>query len=330
MIKLISSNLNIDFLKISKPFVIASTLGVILSLVALIKPGLKYGIDFTGGAEIHLKVPASWDIAKVRGELEEGKIKDPAVVQVGESNRNEYLVKVQAAPEELKRISEQIGGILDRSARAGNYEIKKTDVVGPQAGSSLKMAAILSILYAAIGIVAYIALRFDFRFAPGILRALLFDMVLTMGIWVLLGKEFNLTILAALLTIAGYSCNDTIVIYDRIRDFSKTHPNLDLEKIVNRSINLNLGRTILTVLCTLFVVVSLWLLGGSVLGDFALCMLIGFTISVFSTIFVANSLVIYMEKRRLKRQALIMKRPALKPKTSGRSGASTSIGRHPV
>ena len=304
MIKLIPSDLNIDFLKISKPFVIASTVCVVLSLAALVKPGLKYGIDFTGGAEVHLKVPVGWDIGRVRHEMEDGKIKDPVVVQVGEPELNEYLVKVQAAPDQLKQLSEQVDGILIKSAGTGNYEIKKTDVVGPQAGSSLKMSAILSVLYAALGIIAYIALRFDFRFAPGILRALLFDMILTIGIWILLGKEFNLTILAALLTIAGYSCNDTIVIYDRIRDLSKAHPNWEFEKIVNRSINLNLGRTVLTVLCTLFVVVSLWLFGGSVLGDFALCMLIGFTISIFSTIFVANTLVVYMENRRIKRQRL--------------------------
>ena len=302
MIKLIPSDLNVDFLKISKPFVIASTVGVILSLVALVKPGLKYGIDFTGGAEVQVKVPSAWDIGKVRQVMEVGNIKDPVVVQVGEPGRNEYLVKVQAAPDQLKRLSEQVDGILIQNAGIGNYEIKKTDVVGPQAGSNLKKSALLSILYAAIGIVTYIALRFDFRFAPGILRALLFDMILTVGVWILLGKEFNLTILAALLTIAGYSCNDTIVIYDRIRDFTKSHPNWELEKIVNRSINLNLGRTVLTVLCTLFVVVSLWLLGGSILGDFALCMLIGFAISIFSTIFVANTLVVYMEKRRLKGQ----------------------------
>lgn len=301
MIKLIPSDLNVDFLKISKPFVIASTLGALASLVLIVKPGLNYGIDFTGGAEVHIRAPQDWDIAKVRASMEGGKIKDPLVVQVGEPARNEYLVKVQALPEQIQEVSAHVQEILDKDAGKGSYEIKKTDVIGPQAGESLKVSGLLSLFYAAIGIMIYIAFRFDFRFAPGILRALLFDILLTMGVWVLMGKEFNLTILAALLTIAGYSCNDTIVIYDRIRDFSRSHPQWDLERIVNRSINLNLGRTILTVLCTLFVVVSLWLLGGSILGDFALCMLIGFTISVFSTIFVANSLVVYMEHRRLRK-----------------------------
>lgn len=297
MIKLIPSDLNIDFLKISRPFVIASTIGVLASLVGVFYPGLNYGIDFTGGAEVHLKVPEGWDIGKLRNQLEQESIKDPLVVQIGEPSMHEFLVKLQASADQLKVVSERVDGALKKAIPAGQYEIKKVDVVGPQAGSNLKVSAILSLFYAAVGIVIYIAFRFDFRFAPGILRALLFDLVSTMGIWILMGKEFNLTILAALLTIAGYSCNDTIVIYDRIRDYSKLYPNKPLEEIVNRSINQNLGRTVLTVLCTLFVVVSLWLLGGSVLGDFALCMLIGFFISIFSTIFVANTLVVYMEKR---------------------------------
>ena len=135
------------------------------------------------------------------------------------------------------------------------------------------------------------------------MRALLFDVIITLGVWVLLRKEFNLSTVAALLTIAGYSCNDTIVIYDRIRDFTKTHPNMTLYETVNRSINLNLSRTIITVLATNFMVVSLWQLGGPVIGDFALAMFIGFTISLFSTIFVANPMVMFMEKRRLSQES---------------------------
>ncbi len=307
MIKFIPSNLNIDFLKVGKPFVLASTVGVVLSLILLVKPGLKYGIDFTGGAEVQLKLPSEWNIEKLRDSLIGGGIKDPVIVQLGETQNSEYLVKIQTTPDQLKVISEEVNGILKKNIPTNAFEMKKVDVVGPQAGNTLKTSAFLSIFYAAIGIMIYIGFRFDVRFAPGMLRALLFDVVTTMGIWVLLGKEFNLTILAALLTIAGYSCNDTIVIYDRIRDYSKSHPKWPLEQVVNRSINQNLGRTILTVLCTLFVVVSLWLFGGPVLADFAFCMLIGFVISIFSTIFVANTMVVYMENRRLSR---LQRKPA--------------------
>lgn len=307
MIKFIPSNLNIDFLKIGKPFVLASTVGVILSIILLITPGLKYGIDFTGGAEVQLKLPTAWDTEKLRTSLIDGGIKDPVIVQLGEVQSNEYLVKIQTTPDQLKVISEEVNGILLKGIPDHSFEVKKVDVVGPQAGNTLKTSAFLSVFYAAIGIMIYIAFRFDVRFAPGMLRALLFDVIATLGIWVLLGKEFNLNTLAALLTIAGYSCNDTIVIYDRIRDYAKSHPKWPLEQVVNRSINQNLGRTILTVLCTLFVVVSLWILGGPVLADFAFCMFIGFVISIFSTIFVANTMVVYMEKRRIARLQLAQK-----------------------
>ena len=118
------------------------------------------------------------------------------------------------------------------------------------------------------------------------------------GVWIVMQKEFTLMIVAALLTIAGYSCNDTIVIYDRIREFSKAHPDWSLERVINRSINLNLGRTILTIMCTLFVVVSLYLFGGPVLQDFSFALIIGFVVTGISTLFLANPLVLYMEKRR--------------------------------
>lgn len=304
MFQFIPHDLKVDFLKISKPFVITSTVLVVASIIAIFKPGLNYGIDFTGGAEVQIKVPADWDIAKIRHDLEAGEVKDAAVIQLGDAKDGEFLVKVPASESAIKAIGEQVENTLKPKANGGRFEVTRVDVVGPQAGEELRLSALVSILMAALGILIYITFRFDFRFAPGIVRALLFDVILTLGIWIAIGKEFNLNTVAALLTVAGYSCNDTIVIYDRIRDYSKFHANMSLYDVVNKSINLNLGRTILTVLCTNFVVVSLWLLGGPVIGDFALCMLIGFSISVFSTIFVANPMVMYMEKRRVNKQAL--------------------------
>lgn len=298
MFQLIPTDLNIDFLKISRPFVMASTLFVVASLVLLFTKGLNYGIDFTGGAEVQLEVPKEWDTAKLRDALSAVGMKDAAVIAIEDPVKNEFLIKTQVNPEETTSMSDMVEKALTAELKPGEYQIHKVDVVGPQAGEELRLSAVMSVLAAALGILIYITFRFDFRFAPGIVRALLFDVIATLGVWILLGKEFNLSTVAALLTIAGYSCNDTIVIYDRIRDYSKGHSGMSLYEVVNKSINLNLGRTVLTVICTNFVVVSLWLLGGPVLGDFALAMLIGFTISVFSTIFVANPMVMYMEKRK--------------------------------
>jgi len=316
MMHLIPTNLNVDFLGKSKPFVWLSTVAAIASIVGLWYPGLNYGIDFTGGAEVHISVPQDWEIGKVRKTLDEGGIKEPTVVQIGEPKDHEYLIKVQAAPDKLNEVAADVSKALGKSLNAKQFEIKRTDVVGPAAGASLRTSAFLSILYALLCIVIYITFRFDTRYAPGVLRALAVDVIITMGVWILLRREFNLTVLASVLTVAGYSCNDTIVIYDRIRDYSKAHPDWPLEKAINRSINLNLGRTVLTVLCTLFVVVSMYLLGGPVLEDFSLPLLIGFTISIPSTIFVANPMILYMEKRRLAKMKAA--------KTSGGSTARTA------
>ncbi|MBC7691728.1 MAG: protein translocase subunit SecF [Methylotenera sp.] len=303
MLHLIRPDLNIDFLKKSRPFVLLSTILAVASIIGLFTPGLNYGIDFTGGAEVQLRVPKDWDIAKLRSELDEGGLKDPSIVQIGDVANHEFLVKVQSTPEKLNQVSAQVSTALGKKLDPKAYEIVRTDVVGPQAGANLRMNALLSMLYAMLCIVVYITFRFDLRYAPGVVRALGVDVIITLGVWVLLRREFNLTVLASMLTVAGYSCNDTIVIYDRIRDYTKSHPQWTLEDSINRSINQNLGRTVLTVLCTLFVVVSLYLFGGPVLQDFALPMLIGFTISIPSTIFVANPMILYMEKRRLAKLA---------------------------
>jgi preprotein translocase subunit SecF len=298
MFHLVPTNLNIDFLKLSPPFVWLSTILIVLSLIGLFTKGLNFGIDFTGGAEISIHAPQGWDLPKVREALVSEGIKDPAVVQLGDSAENQYLIKIQSSAEELKQISAKVDNALKAKAGAGNYQILKADVVGPQAGERLRNSAFLSLFYAGLGILFYITLRFDVRFAPGIVRALALDVIIVIGVWIVMQKEFTLMIVAALLTIAGYSCNDTIVIYDRIREYSKAHPDWSLERVINRSINLNLGRTILTILCTLLVVVSLYLFGGPVLQDFSFALIIGFLVTGISTLFLANPLVLYMEKRR--------------------------------
>jgi preprotein translocase subunit SecF len=297
---LIPTNLNIDFLKMSKPMVWVSTLLVIASFVGIFTKGLNYGIDFKGGAEVQIRVAQGWTIGSVRGALEEGGLKELSVVQIGKPEDREFLIKVPAsASEAIKTVGETVEKIL--KPKMEGFQLMRVDMVGPKAGESLQIDALMSLIYAAIGILIYITFRFDSRFAPGMIRALFFDVIITMGIWVLLQKEFNLGTIAALLTIAGYSCNDTIVIYDRIRDHMKMHPEWSIEKIINTSINVNLGRTIITTMTTCFVLLSIWMLGGSVLSDFALVMLIGFTSGVLSTIFVANYMVLKMEQRRLAR-----------------------------
>ncbi len=275
---------------------------ILLSLVLIFTKGPNYGIDFTGGAEIQVALPANWDTGKLREALKAGGIAEDSVIKIEGSERNQYLIKTQVSEEKGENVGDEISRLLSSSLKPNEFEVEKVDVVGPKAGQELRSSAIISMLMAIVGILIYITFRFDVRFSPGIVRALIFDVISTMGVWIIMGREFNLSTVAALLTIAGYSCNDTVVIYDRIRDLRKMFPDMPLPEVVNKSVNINLGRTIITVLCTNIAVVSLWLLGGPVLGDFALVMLIGFTISIPSTIFVAAPMVIYMEERIQKQQ----------------------------
>ncbi len=313
MFHLVRPDLNVDFLGKSKPIVWLSTVAAVISLGLLAVKGLNYGIDFTGGALVQVKVPASMEIAGLRETLDKGGIKEPGVVQIGEPQDHEFMIKVQATAEKLNQVAAQVEQALTAHVGAGQFEVKKVDVVGPAAGESLRQSAFLSILYALLCIVVYITFRFDIRYAPGVLRALAVDVIITLGVWVAMQREFNLTVLAAMLTIAGYSCNDTIVIYDRIRDFTHAHPNWTLEQAINKSINLNLGRTILTVGCTLLVVFAMFFMGGPVLQDFSLPLIIGFAISVPSTIYVANPMILYMEKRRIAKEKARASGAGMKP-----------------
>lgn len=303
----IPTNLNIDFLKISKPFVWLSTVLVVISFVSIFTKGLNYGLDFAGGAEIEIRVPKNWNLQTVRQVLEKGHVEDASVVQIGAPEESQYLIKVKSTSPDLDQIAKKIETAFTAQGEAQSFSVLRSDIVGGLAGDQLRTAAFISLFYAALGIFIYIALRFDFRFAPGIVRALLLDIVVVLGAWVLMQKEFNLNTVAALLTVAGYSCNDTIVIYDRIREYASQHPDWTLYQVVNRSINLNLGRTIITVVCTLFVVVALWIWGGPILSDFALAMMLGFTVSVFSTIFVANPMIVFMEQQKANRQSRKLK-----------------------
>lgn len=306
---LIPTDLNIDFLKISKPFVWLSSIIVVLSFIGIFTKGLNYGLDFAGGAEIEVQAPQSSDLRFVRETLYRGGIQDASVVQIGVPSDSRFLIKIKSTSPDLDKIAKKIEAAFLNERTGSGFSVIRSDIVGALAGDQLRTAAFISLFYAALGIFIYIALRFDFRFAPGIVRALLLDIVVVLGAWVLMKKEFNLNTVAALLTVAGYSCNDTIVIYDRIREFASQHRDWTLYQVVNRSINLNLGRTIITVVCTLFVVVSLWIWGGPILSDFALAMLVGFTVSVFSTIFVANPMIVFMEQRRSLRTAQNEARP---------------------
>ncbi len=304
MFQLIRPDTKIDFVGKRHLWIGISIVAIVLTFVLFFTKGLNYGIDFTGGAEVQIRVPQNWGIEKVRSALESGNIKGLKVQQIGEAAEHQFLIKAQGDENSLNQVSQQVADVLNKQLQPREWEIQRVDVVGPAAGSSLRMSGYLSMLYALICILVYVSIRFDMRYSPGAVLALFHDSVITLGVFIITQKQFDLQILAALLALIGYSNNDTIIVYDRVRETIHQHPSLKIEDAVNRAINETLGRTILTSLCTFLTVFSLWMLGGKVIEDFAFTLMIGIVVGTYSSIFIASSLVIsithYYEKRALR------------------------------
>ncbi|MFZ9594539.1 MAG: protein translocase subunit SecF [Bdellovibrionia bacterium] len=301
MLELIRPGIQVDFMGKRHLWMGFSLVAILATFVLLATKGLNYGIDFTGGAEVQVQIPKNWDIGRLRDELEKGEIQGLKVQQIGEVAASQYLIKAQGQEDTLGQVAQKVKDILGKSMEARDFEIQRVDVVGPAAGSSLRMSGFLSMFYALICILVYVTVRFDYRYSPGAVLALFHDTVITMGIFILTQKQFDLQILAALLALIGYSNNDTIIVYDRVRETVQQHPEFSIEKAVNRAINETLGRTLLTSLSTFLTVFALWLFGGKVIEDFAFTLMVGIVVGTYSSIFIASSLVIvitrYHERR---------------------------------
>jgi preprotein translocase subunit SecF len=304
MLELVRPGTQIDFVGKKNLWMLLSLLSLGLTIILFFTRGLNYGIDFTGGAEVQLRLDPVWEIGKLREELELGGLKSLKVQQIGLPVENQYLIQSQGEEGNLNLVAKNVESILEKKLKKEQFEIQRVDVVGPQAGSSLRMSGFLSMFYALLCILIYVHFRFDYRYSPGAVLALFHDTVVTLGIFMITQKQFDLQILAALLALIGYSNNDTIIVYDRVRETVERHPELSIDKAVNRAINETLGRTLLTSLCTWISVFSLWLLGGKVIEDFAFTLMVGIAVGTYSSIFVASSLVIFMTEfyeRRWKR-----------------------------
>jgi preprotein translocase subunit SecF len=294
MFEIIKPGTKIDFVGKRHIWLGLSVVAMVGTIALFFTKGLNYGIDFTGGAEVQVHVPAGWDIGKLRSELESGGIKSPKVQQVGEVKESSFLIKVQGDESTLKLVSGQVDAALSKTLKKGEYEVQRADVVGPAAGGSLRQSGFLSMFYALLCILIYVTVRFDYRYSPGAVLALVHDTLITMGVFIITQKQFDLQILAAILALIGYSNNDTIIVFDRVRETIHANPKLAISDAVNKSINDTLGRTILTSASTFLTVFSLWLFGGKVIEDFAFTLMVGIVIGTYSSIFIASSAVIYM------------------------------------
>jgi len=299
--QLIKPDTNFDFIGKRKLALILSAIVILVGLTSLVvNGGPKYGIDFAGGTLVQVKFTKATDAAEVKKSLAGLDLGNPVVQYFGE-DQDEFMIRVEKSSAELQGFSLQILNALEQTYEKGNVDVRRVEMVGPQVGKDLRNKGLQALLYALLGILVYVSWRFEFRFAVGAIIALAHDVMITLAAFSVFGKEIDLPIIAAFLAIIGYSLNDTIIVYDRIRENLGKHHKENFAFIVNRSINETLSRTLLTSGTTLLVVLALFVLGGGVIHNFAFAMLVGILVGTYSSIFVASPILIYWEERKAAR-----------------------------
>lgn len=295
MIKLIKDNIQFDFVSKFPIFCIISGILVALSIVGILT-NLNYGVDFRGGAEIQAKFTQNIELKDLRQTFLKSGFPGVSVITLGEESHHEYLIKVAGEEKDLNPLTEKIQELLKNNYKDTGLEIRKIDIVGPKAGANLRISGFQSLLWALLAIMVYVGLRFDFKYAPGAIVALLHDVSMTLGLYCLLGTEFTLQTVAALLAVIGYSVNDTVIIYDRVREHENKDPSLPLATHINNATNETLSRTIMTSGTTLFVSISMFLFGGDAIKDFFMAVSFGIIVGTYSTIFIAAPVTLFLEK----------------------------------
>lgn len=285
MFKLISLNSNYNFIGKRKPAIILSAFLIIVSISSFLIQGLNWGIDFSSGYVVQLKFDNKISITEIRNTFEANDIND-AVIQSFGSNK-EVLIKLK---EDSNFNKESINNFLIKSFSNENpFKIIKLEFVGSQIGEELRDKGEWAMLVALLSILVYIGFRFEFIYGIGAIIALIHDVIITLGFFSIFQIEFNLSVLSAALAVIGYSLNDTIVVYDRIRENTRVVKTDRYDNLLNNSVNQTLSRTVITSLTTMFVLVSLYLLGGAAVELFALAMMIGILVGTYSSIFIAST-----------------------------------------
>ena len=278
----------IGFNKYYNRFNILSSILVIVSLILLIFKGLNFGIDFKGGTLIELRSSNSKiNVSSLRDNLSQMSLGDVSVKNFG--NETDFLIKFEI--NDNKKIIEEIKTSLDKSF-GNNFNFRRVENVGPKVSAELLRSGIIAISVALILMLIYIWIRFEWQFSLGAILALFHDVIVTLGLFSLLGLEINLSIIAAVLTIVGYSMNDTVVIFDRVRENLRKYSDLKIYELTNISINETLSRTIITSATTLLALLSIFFFGGEVLKGFSLAMIFGVIFGTYSSIYIANTILV--------------------------------------
>ena len=282
---------NFNFLNKIKFTTILSIGLILFGLINLfINGGPKLSIDFTGGTIIQIKFENPMDISEMRTILANSNVSVSQIIEFG--NNKEYILRTQNSHNNSKILIAELQNIFETQ-----FDVRRVETVGPRIGKELRSDAFKAIIFALIGILFYIWYRFDRYYALGSVAALIHDVLITIGIFSILNFEIDLTIIAAFLTIVGYSLNDTIVVFDRIRENITNYSRENLDSVVNLSLNETLSRTFITSLTTLLVVCMLYFVGGEVIKLFALALIIGVLVGTYSSIYVASAVMIYFEKK---------------------------------
>ena len=294
-IRWIKKDLKINFLRVKNIATILSILAIIFSLFFLIYKNLNFGIDFKGGTLIEIKKDENLSIAEIRNQLSELNIGDIQIQTFGSDDI--ILIRIENSTN-LDANADMSSIELIRSSLGNDVIIQRTEIVGPKVSSELIQKGIIAIIIAVFLMLFYIWIRFEWQFSIGAVTALIHDVMITMGIFSFLQIEFNLSIIAALLTIIGYSMNDTVVVYDRIRENLRKYKQMNIFDLINQSLNETMSRTLLTSVTTLLALFSLYFLGGEVLKGFTLAMIIGVFIGTYSSVFIASQIILYLNVKR--------------------------------
>lgn len=297
MFELIRPDTNFDFVSKMKAAVIASVAFILIGIASIVyHGGLNLGVDFAGGAVVQIKFQKEATTDSLRSALDGVQLENSTIQAFGATENREFLIRTSETTADLKLLTDRIDSALAKAFGQGVYEIRRVEAVGPKVGKDLTQKAILALALSWIAMLIYVGLRFEFRYAVGGIIALIHDVLVTVGVLSLLNMEFTLNTVAALLTIIGFSINDTIVIFDRIRENVRKKIRVDLRQIVNVSVNETLSRTILTSLTVFLVLLSLLFLGGPVIFDFSFAMFVGVIAGCYSTVFIASPFVLFMER----------------------------------
>ena len=294
-IKIIKLGTRINFLSKTKLFVSLSLIFIISSIFLLFARGLNFGIDFNGGTLIEVqKISGNADVSEMRSRLAQLDLGNIQLQEFGK--KTDLLIRVEQQSKEegaqqviISKISEVVE--ID-------HKIRRIEVVGPKVSAELIKKGIIAVISAVVSVLIYIWFRFEWQFGIGAIFALVHDIIITIGVFSLLQLEFNLSIIAALLTIVGYSLNDTVVIYDRIREELRKYKKMPIMDLINQALNLTLSRTLMTSITTLLALISLYLFGGEVIKGFTFAMIWGVLIGTYSSIFIASPILIGLNIKR--------------------------------